>query len=919
MLSILAKKLFNQQEELKHKSAEEAKQISEKSLIIAKIEWVENNSISQIETKGQRVSLLTQQREEAKDSYTNTDGKIRSLIAQTKEIASFAFLEKKKQSLLNQLANAKSKKESLLKEIESLSVSIDDADIEIKKHQSYKELLAELNKFMPAPFIQKKLDEKTVELNGVQQQMDETQDKINENETIISRRSRNAFSSFFSRSTIQQAEAQLTELRNKQDDLRLEIESISLLKQNYENQLIQRSALQKQADDIHPNKSIDYWRSELSRLSQRKNLAMQERSTCDKEITQNSAELEEVNSKLTVLSPIVEEVNKLKSQLEKEKARYDQAATSLASCTEDIQKLIDLEFDTYGTFHERRFDRESVTEQIITLRKIYDETAMDVRYQDQEKLRIELAEHRKNISRINEELKSIAEKIADLERQAIHQAKIIGATLTKTYLSDVLQEMKFDTVILDEASMAPIPALWCASMLAERNIIIVGDFLQLPPIVMATTPIAAKWLGRDIFAASGIQEKAKKENQSKPLNFVMLDEQFRMEKEIADIANIYYGDYALLRSTSQNSEKRNNKRSEFYKWYKGPQNRSVEIVDTSEMHAWVTSIPRGGKTSRLNCFSAALVVEMAFQWIQDDIEIIKTTKIPAKKPKILIVAPYRPHIDRVNQLVQFEYARRGVEDANLIKAGTIHSFQGSEADIVIFDLVLDEPHWKANLFLQDKDVNDELRKQFNVAVTRAIFKLFIVGNIKYCKKNAKDNALGQFLEHLTQQKFPVTNAKKAFPDLLYAKPRSYSGNGLNDTKHIICREDSFYDYFVSDITHFKEILIIYSPFITNNRISMLLPYFHDAILSGKKIVVVTKAHEDRKKRELDQYKKLENELISIGVEIIHKKGMHEKLVFVDDSAVWMGSLNALSFSGETGEIMHRHCDRAIAAEYKKNL
>ena len=45
--------------------------------------------------------------------------------------------------------------------------------------------------------------------------------------------------------------------------------------------------------------------------------------------------------------------------------------------------------------------------------------------------------------------------------------------------------------------------------------------------------------------------------------------------------------------------------------------------------------------------------------------------------------------------------------------------------------------------------------------------------------------------------------------------------------------------------------------------------------------------------------------------------MHEKLIFVDSSAVWIGSLNALSFSGQTGEVMHRIGDKAITAEYEK--
>ena len=45
--------------------------------------------------------------------------------------------------------------------------------------------------------------------------------------------------------------------------------------------------------------------------------------------------------------------------------------------------------------------------------------------------------------------------------------------------------------------------------------------------------------------------------------------------------------------------------------------------------------------------------------------------------------------------------------------------------------------------------------------------------------------------------------------------------------------------------------------------------------------------------------------------------MHEKLIFVDREALWMGSLNALSFSGATGEVMQRQADSSLIEEYEK--
>ena len=161
------------------------------------------------------------------------------------------------------------------------------------------------------------------------------------------------------------------------------------------------------------------------------------------------------------------------------------------------------------------------------------------------------------------------------------------------------------------------------------------------------------------------------------------------------------------------------------------------------------------------------------------------------------------------------------------------------------------------------------------------------------------------------------DAKTLLPEIVFARQSDFAFDGNLTGKHIVCREDVFNDYFMADIRSFKKRLIVYSAFMTEARLSTLLPAFSDAIRAGKQIIVVTKALSDRGKSELAQYQKCEAELRNIGVSVLHKKGMHEKLIFVDSNAVWIGSLNALSFTGLTGEVMQRHADRELTAEYEK--
>ncbi len=690
------------------------------------------------------------------------------------------------------------------------------------------------------------------------------------------------------------------------------------LAQEYNRQLEDLLLLQEQIKAVVPTKTRDYWKKELENLKSEFSAAKNALTGLRTKKTSIYVELCDLELQWSQAKAALSTIRGYGQTLQQLKEHIEEVKFSCNRANERCSELLKREYTLCKLFFDAPTDRNNVS--------CYDELCnllttvrTEMSLVDVEALRMEKENADNKLVEISQQLNDLHQKMQELEKQAIMNAKIVGTTLAKSYLSETLRERKFNTVILDEASMASIPALWCASCLAESSIVIVGDFLQLPPIVMAETPMAQKWLGKDIFYHSGMQERAK-DNATCPDNFVMLNDQFRMESDIADIANMYYGEYGGLRS-HDTAELRVTERECFYKWYSGERTKhNIHLIDTESLHAWVTGVPQGKGHSRLNCFSAAVDVALAFKFLENRLNMLDpATAEPTKEASVLIVAPYKPHITRINQLVELEYHNRGFkENLNYIRAGTIHSFQGSEADIVIFDLVIDEPHWKANLFMTDKGVNEDLRKMFNVAITRAKFKLYIVGNFAYCQRRAKNNALAELLDKLLKKDhLHKIDAKELLPNITFSRQTDFSFNGNLTGKHIVCREETFNDFFLTDICSFKKRLIVYSPFMTEARLSILLPAFTDAINAGKQIIIVTKALSDRGKTELVQYQKCEKELRDIGVSILHKKGMHEKLIFVDSEAVWIGSLNALSFTGLTGEVMQRHADRALTAEYEK--
>lgn len=514
---------------------------------------------------------------------------------------------------------------------------------------------------------------------------------------------------------------------------------------------------------------------------------------------------------------------------------------------------------------------------------------------------------RSEIAKLSSEIAQIEKVLSQVEKAVIAKASIIGATLTKTYLSDDIQERKFDTVILDEASMAPIPALWVAALLADKNLIIVGDFKQLPPIVLSDDPLTKKWLGEDIFKVSGVRDLWEK--RKPPEYFIPLTEQRRMLPQIAEIANQFYD--GILRTPREMSS---SNCEDLYQWFNKDwgHDKQVLLVDTGSLNAWVTSVVKNGKGSRLNFLSATVSVDLAEQLLRQD----RTERKEGGPKRVFIISPYRPHAKLVSVLIKEN--KKIIDD---VISGTAHSFQGSEAHAVIFDLVADEPHWRVNLFIPDWD--DQIKSLLNVGLTRAKFRLIILGDFKYCQSKGKNAFLGKTLLPFLLKNYPLIDAAQLVPYGLAARAAkaqmSMLGGAIEpDSERIVVTQVDFYRILHEDFSHAKNRIVIYSPFITQDRTAFLLPQLQAAAVRNVPIYVLTKHDSDRKKSELQQYRKLETQLSEIGVVVIHKEGMHEKLIFIDKDITWSGSLNPLSFSN-TQEIMERRKSTLVLEDYFKIL
>ncbi|MBQ8616754.1 MAG: AAA family ATPase [Clostridia bacterium] len=888
--------------------------IQQLQMIYMKIKWMTENKLDEISNTQEIIFELEKSRTILEQEVSTLQSRFDNLCNQYPAYREHEALLREKESLEREYNKYSSQKESTVSTIAQLERDIPLYQDELAKHQKKADLRTEIEGSVSEKSLKKQIQEQQqalTELNGQLSSLRAEQDNLT---TLIAKHAqKNALAKLFSdKKAIAQAEERTREIKSLIDTLVSSIEikehALSATKEDLHELLVKI----EQMNAISVSESVLHWKVKLANAkvmleNRQKDLpGIQERlQRILPELTQCKERFSKVQEAFAIVENARLGLTTLQNSLRDNRDELLKRKSHFTQLLEE-EKYHCL---TFGIQPDEKNLFESMLSILSTLRDEHGSHDM-TEYQKEEE------QQQEALVQVNAKLSSLEQQRNELERQVILNTPVVGATLAKAYLSDILQSRSFDTVILDEASMASIPALWCTSQLAEKSLIIVGDFLQLSPIVIAKDSITAKkWLGTDVFNLNGIQERARKGNTA-PDNLAILGQQFRMEKEIAEIANRYYGEYRSLKSDDHTSF-RIEERTKFYNWYNGnKQDHCVHLIDTESLGAWVTGVPQGSGHSRYNSFSAAIDVELAFKLIEKKLETHESTEDPA----VLIVVPYKPQVKMVERYIESHYHARGLEDLGWVKVGTIHRFQGSEADIVIFDLVLDEPHWKANLFMPDEEMNKGLRQMFNVAVTRAKFKLFLVGNFSFCMKRAKQNALGSLLNYLVnEQRLKRIEAKSLFPNITYAPPHAYTEDDILTHELLTCKGEHFYDYLLADLQKATHRIVLFSPFITEKRLSQLLPHFYDAINQGIQIVVITKALSDHKESEKATYAKCIKALRDCGVHVIYKKNMHEKLIFIDNDILWNGSLNSLSFTGSTGEIMQRIKNKHVFDLNAKNI
>lgn len=506
-----------------------------------------------------------------------------------------------------------------------------------------------------------------------------------------------------------------------------------------------------------------------------------------------------------------------------------------------------------------------------------------------------IAQLSKRVEELAVAIRTIEAELEALWAKILREAKVIATSLTKATISKQMDDQKFDVVVVDEASMAPMSSLYFAAARASQKAIVVGDFRQLPPIVQARMPMAKKWLGRDIFNQAGVQ-RAVDERRPEP-RLTMLRRQYRMHPEISRVSNdiIYSGRLVdCLSRDALGGITALLERSPFSR-------TALVLYNVSPTNPWSSHLDQGG---RYNLYSAVLSAELARRAAEAGIE-----------KSVGIISPYSVHA----RLIKMMLDDSGDARLRHLKVSTVHQFQGLEEEVIIFDIAEGPmPGYGPASMISDSKLDSQAAKLINVAITRPKAQLVIVANVAYLASRLRpDSILLRVLKEVWQRG-TVVDSQEILSDYFcseferWARLLDPHDDGVDPDDSTLYTERNFYAAFFADLRKAEKEVIIVSPFLAAKRASQFFNLFREKVLRKIAVRVFTQPARSQSGPMAERAEMVIEELQRIGVEVcqtMNRRNIHQKFAFLDRKIAWEGSLNILSrpqrLSPEPEEHMRR--------------
>ncbi|WP_431983087.1 AAA domain-containing protein [Streptomyces qinglanensis] len=632
---------------------------------------------------------------------------------------------------------------------------------------------------------------------------------------------------------------------------------------------------------LDSQRSVTRWRVRGKRQELQRQLATAEeevdhaRQAADRARATADAHVTELETQVAELVPDIphspEQITRLEQALDSAQSAHKSAVHHFEDLSEEATRL-------EGAV-VRALDAAELTSRA-------EQQDWPARHARAERLRLRVATDASQRGALEKEYQDVQEEYERLARNAqgeiIKGAKLVATTLARFRTNRSVFEGPYDVVLVDEAGAATLPEVILATAKATRTAILLGDFMQLGPVIeeqlkALERPDIKRWLLPDIFQHCGIHSPADAQQHHA---CVTLTEQHRFGPAVMRLANsLAYG--GMLRGGKQAAAPR------------PADDPEIVVVDTDGLH----ELARPHLTGRRSGWwpAGALITRALVEYHCEQGE------------ETGVVTPYGAQADATLE------ALRDVESGGpLAEVGTAHRFQGREFPVVVFDTVegADGLELWMSLAHRGPGANDWNRngiRLFNVAATRVQTRLYVIGSWERMRTTKDGRALARLAalvgspgvrrlraSHLITPPHENTRNLGGFGTALAdVLARHVNITGIDD-------ERTFFTTFEDGIREARTSIWLWAPWVAN-RVRSILPLLRDAVDRGVRVTVFIRDDTDQlQARPANQT--LIADLRSIVHTVVPVHVMHQKIAVIDERTVLIGSLNTLSQSW-TREVM----------------
>ena len=398
----------------------------------------------------------------------------------------------------------------------------------------------------------------------------------------------------------------------------------------------------------------------------------------------------------------------------------------------------------------------------------------------------------------------------------------------------------------------------------------------------------------------GIRDEWGGKHRNESIRLVMLTEQYRMKDEICDLIadKMYFGKLVThhpLKTLPSAPP--------------SPFDGELAVVDTSPIQPFVNK----HASSRYNLMNA-LAIRNLVRHFRESGFLVGSSDKPRndgdqdREGRLGVCTPFAAQRDVLKRLIE----------GNDVVVGTVHRYQGDQKSAMIIDIPDSLGERYVSLFAQAGDPDDAGSKLFNVAVSRAKHHIIFVANLSYLDSKLPADAFLRELLYKASKKGRVVDVRDVLSMWPIAEDLKRAGRPFpldeETLRSGLFRQNEFDAVCGADVEQAKKSVAIYSGFVTPRRVAALEPLFRRKMLEGVKIRCVTRPPNRNGSIPEDLGRDALDGLEAMGCVVDTRWDIHEKVVIIDDEIVWFGSLNPLSHTNQTDEMMARITGKPAALQ-----